>query len=124
VNSWEIVDYASATKPDVPSGTARELAERLGMVREPELGRPLDEILGPAEARGATVAGTQVHSVRLPGFAVSTEIVFAASGERLVIRHDTGEDPAPYVAGTLVAIRAVGECVGVMRGLDRLLWPS
>ena len=32
---WEVIDYASATKPDVPSGTARELAERLGAVRTP-----------------------------------------------------------------------------------------
>src|SRR6478672_699787 len=67
---WEVIDYASATKPDVPSGTARELAERLG---EAELGRPLDQIHGPVEARGARVAGTQVHSVRLPSFVVSTE---------------------------------------------------
>src|SRR5919198_5436581 len=40
---WEIVDYASATKPDVPSGTSRELAERMAEVRTPEAGRPLDE---------------------------------------------------------------------------------
>ena len=32
---WEIIDYASDTKPDVPSGTARDLAETLGQVREP-----------------------------------------------------------------------------------------
>ena len=60
---WEVVDYASATKPDVPSGTARELAERLGEVRRPEIGRPIDQILGPREARGADVAGTQERSV-------------------------------------------------------------
>ena len=60
---WEVIDYASATKPDVPSGTARELAERLGEVRAPELGHPIDELHGPQEARGANVAGTQVHSV-------------------------------------------------------------
>jgi 4-hydroxy-tetrahydrodipicolinate reductase len=38
--SWEVIDYASAAKPDVPSGTARELAERLGEIRRPELGHP------------------------------------------------------------------------------------
>lgn len=124
VDSWEIVDFASAAKPDVPSGTARELAERLGTIRTPALGRPLGEISGPVEARGADVAGSRVHSVRLPGFVVSTEIVFAADGERLVLRHDTGESPAPYVAGTLVGIRTVGGLVGVKRGLDRLLWPE
>jgi 4-hydroxy-tetrahydrodipicolinate reductase len=32
---WEIVDYASADKPDVPSGTSRELAEALAEVRSP-----------------------------------------------------------------------------------------
>src|SRR3954452_17476546 len=62
---WEVIDYTNATKPDVPSATARELAERLGEVRSPELGRPLDEITGPVEARGADVGGTRVHSIRL-----------------------------------------------------------
>src|SRR5207302_1079166 len=38
---WEIIDYASDTKPDVPSGTARDLAETLGQVREPDSAVPL-----------------------------------------------------------------------------------
>ncbi|MHB8470683.1 MAG: dihydrodipicolinate reductase C-terminal domain-containing protein [Gaiellaceae bacterium] len=121
VPAWEIVDYAKAGKQDAPSGTSRELAERLGEVRQPELGHPLEEIVGPREARGATVAGAQVHSVRLPSFVVSTEIVFAAPSERLVLRHDAGESPAPYVAGTLLAVRRVGGLVGLTRGLDSLL---
>jgi 4-hydroxy-tetrahydrodipicolinate reductase len=121
VEAWEILDYSSAGKLDVPSGTSRELAERLEHVREPSLGRPLDTLQGPIEARGATVAGTQVHSVRLPSFAVSTEIMFAAPGERLVLRHDPNESPQPYVAGTLYAIRAVRSRTGLTRGLDQLL---
>jgi 4-hydroxy-tetrahydrodipicolinate reductase len=121
LDSWELIDYASATKPDAPSGTARELAERLAEVRPPALGVPIDEVLGAREARGAAVAGTQVHSLRLPSFTVSTEAVFAAEGERLSIRHDAGESAAPYVAGTLLAIRAVPERVGLTRGLDQLL---
>ena len=121
VPSWEIIDYASASKPDVPSGTSRELAERLGETGGATLERPLDSLLGPVEARGATVAGTQIHSVRLPSFVVSTEIVFAADGERLTLRHDPGESPAPYIAGTLLAIRSVQSRVGLTRGLDALL---
>jgi len=121
VRAWEIIDYASATKPDVPSGTSRELAERLGETGGPELARPLESLQGPVEARGVTVAGTQIHSVRLPSFVVSTELVFAAEGERLVLRHDPGESPAPYVAGTLLAIRSVRSRVGLTRGLDSLL---
>lgn len=121
LEAWEVIDYASASKPDAPSGTARELAERLEGVRRPATGIPLDDVHGAREARGATVAETQVHSLRLPSFVVSTEIVFAAEGERLSIRHDAGESPAPYVAGTLLAIRAVPGRVGLTRGLDLLL---
>jgi 4-hydroxy-tetrahydrodipicolinate reductase len=121
LESWEIVDFAGAGKPDAPSGTARELAERLGGVRAPAGGVPVEEIVGAREARGATIAGSQVHSLRLPSFVVSTEIVFAADGERLTIRHDAGETPAPYVAGTLLAIRSVVGRTGLTRGLDRLL---
>jgi 4-hydroxy-tetrahydrodipicolinate reductase len=121
LDSWEIIDYSSAAKTDAPSGTARELAERLGEARAPALPVPLDQLHGAREARGATVAGTQVHSVRLPSFVVSTEVVFAAEGERLSLRHEAGDSPAPYVAGTLMAIRAVPGRVGLTRGLDSLL---
>ena len=118
---WEIIDYASAPKPDVPSGTARELAERLGEVRQSELGHSIEDLHGPQEARGATIAGTQVHSLRIPSFVVSTEIVFGLPDERLTIRHDAGGTPEPYVAGTLLAARRAPELVGLTRGLDRLL---
>jgi 4-hydroxy-tetrahydrodipicolinate reductase len=121
VESWEVIDYASAGKPDAPSGTSRELAERLADVRSAAVGVPLDRVHGTREARGATVAGTQVHSLRLPNFSVSTEIVFAAADERLSLRHDAGSGAAPYVAGTLLAVRAVRERVGLTRGLDQLL---
>ena len=121
VASWEVIDYASLGKPDAPSGTSREVAERLAGIHAPEVAVPVDETLGAREARGATVAGTQVHSLRLPSFTVSTEVVFAATGERLSIRHDAGESAAPYVAGTLLAIRAVPGRVGLTRGLDQLL---
>jgi 4-hydroxy-tetrahydrodipicolinate reductase len=122
VPSWEIIDYASATKPDVPSGTARELAETLGQLRSSELGVPIDEIVGPREARGASIGGSQVHSLRLPGFVVATEVVFGSGGEKLVMNHDPGPGPEPYAAGTLLAIRRVGEQVGLRRGLHTLLY--
>ncbi len=122
LDHWEIVDYASAGKPDVPSGTARELADTLAQIRTPEVAVPVSDVVGPREARGVNVAGTQIHSVRLPSFAVSTEIVFGGAGERLIMRHDPGESPEPYVPGTLLAIRKVAEVPGLRRGLDTLLF--
>ena len=56
---------------------------------------PIDQVAGRPDARGATVAGTQIHSVRVPSFVVSTEIVFAAADERLSIRHDAGATASP-----------------------------
>src|SRR5215468_10248638 len=122
LDRWEIIDYASDDKPDVPSGTSRELAETLAQVRAPAAAAALSGLHGPVEARGAEVAGTRIYSVRLPSFVVTTEVVFGGPGERLIIRHDPGLTPAPYVAGTLLAIRAVAGVVGVRRGLDSLLF--
>jgi 4-hydroxy-tetrahydrodipicolinate reductase len=122
LDRWEIIDYASDDKPDVPSGTSRELAETLAQVREPAVTVTLPDLHGPVEARGAEVAGTRIHSVRLPSFVVTTEVVFGGPGERLMMRHDPGLTAAPYVAGTLLAVRHVADVVGVRTGLDWLLF--
>lgn len=120
--SWEIIDYADAAKPDAPSGTTRELAEELALVRANKRAVQIDDVIGQKEARGASIAGTQVHSVRLPGYVISFEALFGLPDERLTIRHDAGAGAGPYVAGTLLAARAVMNVNGIIRGLDRLLF--
>ena len=120
----EVIDYASATKPDVPSGTGRELGELLAQIRLPGTAKPVEELTGLRETRGASVGAprpVQVHSVRMPSFVLSCEAIFGAADERLVIRHDAGSSAAPYVAGTLLAAREVGKRVGLTRGMDSLL---
>jgi 4-hydroxy-tetrahydrodipicolinate reductase len=121
ITQAEVIDYASSTKADVPSGTARELAERLAAARPPTSDRTLEDTSGPIEARGAAIDEVQVHSVRLPSFSVSTEVVFGLPHERLIIRHDADSSPEPYVDGTLLAVRRVVDRVGLTRGLDSLL---
>jgi len=117
----EVIDYASAGKPDTPSGTARELAERLTAVRQPATSKPIDELGGVRETRGGTIGAVQVHSIRIPGYVLSCEAQFGAPSERLIIRHDAGSDAAPYVAGTLLAVRHVRDEIGLRRGLDQLI---
>ena len=121
IPQWEIIDYAHDDKADVPSGTARELAYRLSKVRAPQSTIPLDRTVGPRETRGATVSGTQVHSLRLPGYVISAEVIFGMPDQKLTIRHDSGNTALPYVDGALLAIRKVGTLVGVHRGLDSVL---
>jgi 4-hydroxy-tetrahydrodipicolinate reductase len=122
LSHWEIIDYASAGKLDAPSGTTRELAEQLSVVRANTLGRPLDQIHGPRESRGAQISGTPVHSIRLPSYVIAFETIFGLPNERLTIRHDAGSGPEPYVDGTLIAVRKVIETKGLVRGLDALLF--
>ncbi len=121
IPQWEIIDYAHDDKRDAPSGTARELAFRLSKVRAPEPTVPLDSTVGARDARGATIAGTQVHSLRLPGYVIGAEVIFGLHDQRLTIRHDAGNSARPYVDGALLAIRKVGTLVGVHRGLDAVL---
>jgi 4-hydroxy-tetrahydrodipicolinate reductase len=122
--SWEIIDYAYAGKVDAPSGTVQELAEALGAVAPNELELPVERTHGMKEARGASIGGAQVHSIRLPGYVISFEVLFGLQDERLVIRHDAGAGAEPYVAGTLLAARRVMEIDGLVRGLDTLLFPA
>jgi len=121
LDHWEIIDYASDNKQDAPSGTARELAFRLSEVKRPTLTHPIDKTIGPKEARGTTLNGNQVHSIRLPNYIISVEAIFGANNERLTIRHDAGSGPEPYIQGTLLAIRVVKNHIGLIRGLDKIM---
>jgi 4-hydroxy-tetrahydrodipicolinate reductase len=120
--SWEIIDYASASKVDSPSGTVQELAETMGEMAQSELALAIDQTHGPREARGATIGGAQVHSIRLPSFTIAFETIFGLPDERLTIRHDAGSGAEPYAAGTLLATKRVVHITGLTRGLDQLLF--
>jgi 4-hydroxy-tetrahydrodipicolinate reductase len=117
---WEILDYASDAKPDAPSGTARELAYRLAQVATPDWKVPVSETKGMKEARGATLNGSQLHSVRVPGYYSAVQAVFGDAGERVELKHES-TSYAPYVTGTLLAARQVKSFTGLRRGMSELL---
>jgi 4-hydroxy-tetrahydrodipicolinate reductase len=119
--NWEIIDYAHDGKPDAPSGAARELAWHLSQVGHPKPAVAVKDTVGEPGTRGALIGTSQVHSVRLPGYTIGLEVLFGRSDERLSIRYEGGVSAEPYLNGTLMAIRRVGEFRGVVRGLDQLL---
>ena len=121
ISQWEIIDYAHDSKIDAPSGTARELAARLSKIRSSALTIPLEQTQGIPETRGARIAGSQVHSIRLPGYTISAEIIFGLPGQQLILRHDSGSSAEPYIDGALIAIRKVDSFIGLRRGLDSVL---
>ena len=121
ISHWEIIDYAHAGKKDAPSGTARELANRLSAIRVSRLDVPLEETEGVRETRGARMQGTQVHSVRLPGYVISIDAIFGMPDQKLILRHESGTSAEPYVSGALLAIREVQNLTGLHRGLDSVM---
>ncbi|HSN18029.1 MAG TPA: 4-hydroxy-tetrahydrodipicolinate reductase [Gammaproteobacteria bacterium] len=117
---WEILDYASDAKPDAPSGTARELAYQLAKVAKPDWKVPVADTKGMKEARGAALNGSQLHSIRVPGYYSAVQAVFGDAGERIELRHES-TSYVPYVTGTLLAARQVNSFTGLKRGMSELL---
>jgi 4-hydroxy-tetrahydrodipicolinate reductase len=81
----------------------------------------MDEIEGPKESRGVRLHGSQVHSIRLPGYVISIDIIFGMPDQKLILRHESGSSAKPYVGGALLAIREVRKLVGLHRGLDSVM---
>jgi 4-hydroxy-tetrahydrodipicolinate reductase len=122
--SVEVVELHHPAKADAPSGTARLTAEAIaearraaGLGRAPDATDPGHTLEG---ARGATVGGVPVHSVRLQGLVAHEEIMFGGPGETLTIRHDSF-DRASFMPGVLLGIREVVVNAGLTIGLDSLL---
>lgn len=65
-----------------------------------------------------------VHSVRLPGYVISAEVIFGLPDRKLILRDDAGSSARPYVDGALLTIRKVPTLVGVHRGLDIVPYPG
>jgi 4-hydroxy-tetrahydrodipicolinate reductase len=114
----EIIEMHHERKIDAPSGTAYRTAERIGEVIAS--GERVTGKLPAHEARGMRVGGVPVHSVRLPGFVASQEVLFGGPGQRLSLRHDS-MDRASFMPGVLLAVRKVRSLSGLVVGLEHLL---
>ena len=121
IKSWEIIEYAHDDKIDAVSGTAHELAHRLAQYAPTQHALAPDDFVGDTRSRGATVEGTQVHAIRLPGLVFGFEVLFGRSQERLTIRHEAGSHCEPYIDGTLLAIQQVSRLRGLHQGLESVL---
>jgi len=74
-----------------------------------------------AGARGASVEGVRVHSLRLPGLISQQEVALSNPGEVLSIEH-LSTSYESFAAGAVLAVRGVGNLDGgVHVGLDSVL---
>ena len=97
---WEVIDYASATKPDVPSrdGPRARRAPRRGSpagARLPDRGSP--RAAGRHEGPRSAAPRSTPFASRASSCPPRSSS--ALPDERLTIRHDAGGTPEPYVAG-------------------------
>lgn len=120
--SVEIIEAHHPDKVDAPSGTARTTAGRVADARRAAgLGDVPDATESdPEGARGATIDGVHVHSVRQRGLFANQEVRFGNEGEQLVIT-ENGFTRASYMPGVLAAVRAVGDLPGLTLGIEALL---
>jgi 4-hydroxy-tetrahydrodipicolinate reductase len=120
--SVEVVELHHPGKADAPSGTAVRTAELVAAARvEAQVGPAPDATsVGLDGARGVTVAGVPVHSVRLAGLVAHQEVLFGTAGETLTIRHDS-LDRVAFMPGVLLAVRSVASRPGLTVGLESLL---
>jgi 4-hydroxy-tetrahydrodipicolinate reductase len=121
-DSVEIIELHHPKKIDAPSGTALRTAELIAAARE-AAGTPAapDATEKQLEgARGATVAGIPVHSVRLSGLVAHQEVLLGSFGEQLTIRHDSFNQES-FMPGVLIGVRTVASRPGLTVGLDGYL---
>jgi 4-hydroxy-tetrahydrodipicolinate reductase len=84
----EIIELHHDAKIDAPSGTAARTAELM--------------------ARASGKQTPPIHSVRLPGFVASQEVILGDLGQTLTIRHDTTSRES-FMPGVLLAVRRVAD---------------
>jgi 4-hydroxy-tetrahydrodipicolinate reductase len=120
--SVEVVELHHPDKADAPSGTARRTAELIAAARRDAGAGPAPDATstGLDGARGATVDGVPVHSVRLRGLVAHQEVLLGGLGETLTIRHDS-LDRASFTPGVLAALRAIADHPGLTVGLEHVL---
>lgn len=116
----EVIELHHEGKVDAPSGTAIALAEAM------RLGRGSDFIFNKPElthvegTRDGNLGGVGIHSVRLPGFVASHEVIFGDASQTLTLRHDSiGRDS--FLPGVSLAIRKTLELDHLVVGLESLI---
>ena len=117
----EIIELHHNQKKDAPSGTAVKTAAMMAEVNENFASNNCAETETIKGARGAnSYNNIHIHSVRMPGFMASQEVIFGSNGQTLKIRHDS-TDRECYMPGVLLAIRYVSENKSFVYGLDNIL---
>ncbi len=104
----EIIELHHNQKKDAPSGTAIKTASMMAEVKDDFTKNNCPETETIEGARGGnSYSNIHIHSVRMPGYIASQEVIFGSSGQIMTIRHDS-MDRKCYMQGVLLAVKHVG----------------
>ena len=119
----EIIELHHNQKKDAPSGTAVKTAQLMAdaaVDKDFTTGNcPEKETIEGARG-GIAYNNIHIHSVRMPGYIASQEVLFGASGQIMTIRHDSMNREC-YMAGVLLATRYVNDNNEFVYGLDNIM---
>lgn len=117
----EIIELHHNQKKDAPSGTAIKTAKLMAEANDNFSTNNCEEIEVLDGARGANAdSNIRIHSVRMPGYIASQEVIFGANGQIFKLRHDS-MDRSCYMAGVLLSVRYVYDNVGFVYGLENIM---
>ena len=117
----EIIELHHNQKKDAPSGTAIKTALMMSEAKETFKKGNCPETETIKGSRGGTsYSDIQIHSVRMPGYIASQEVIFGASGQVFKIRHDS-MDRKCYMQGVLMATEYVSKNKGFIYGLENIM---
>lgn len=117
----EIIELHHNQKKDAPSGTAIKTAQLMAESNENFTTGNCVETELIKGARGANAnADIHIHSVRMPGYIASQEVIFGSSGQILKLAHHTMERSC-YMAGVLLAVKYVFDHNEFIYGLDNIM---
>lgn len=120
-NNAEIIELHHNKKKDAPSGTAIKTAKLMAEVNDNFTFNNCEETELLKGARGANFdANIHIHSVRMPGYIASQEVIFGSDGQIFKIKHDT-MDRSCYMSGVLLAVKHVYENNDFVYGLDNIM---
>ena len=117
----EIIELHHNQKKDAPSGTAIKTALMMSEAKETFKKGNCPETETIEGSRGGTsYSDIQIHSVRMPGYIASQEVIFGSSGQIFKIRHDS-MDRKCYMGGVLMAVKHVNEKNDFIYGLENIM---
>ncbi len=116
----DLVETHHERKLDAPSGTALSIAGAVAEGRGGGMTAPPAERETIPGTRGGTLGGVTIHSARLPGRVADHQLVLAAPGQTLTIRHES-IDRSSFMPGVIAAVRAAAAGPGLTVGLEGVL---